>query len=97
MIIIPEIGSFLIYVVIAAVLGIVIGYLLRKGMGEKKIGSAEVRANEIILEARKTAETLKKESLFEAKEEIHNLRTNLEKETRERRNEIQRVERRNLQ
>ena len=97
MIIIPEIGSFLIYVVIAAILGIVIGYLLRKGIGEKKIGSAEMRSNEIILEARKTAETLKKESLFEAKEEIHNLRTNLEKETRERRNEIQRVERRNLQ
>lgn len=86
--------TFLIYIVLA-ILGIVLGYLLRKSIGERKIRSAENKANDIVLEAKKSAETIKKESLFEAKEEIHNLRSNLEKETRERRSEIQRIERRN--
>lgn len=96
MIIIPTMETFLIYIVLA-ILGIVLGYLLRKSIGERKTGSAEDRANDIILEAKKSAEIIKKEALFEAKEEIHSLRSNLEKETRERRSEIQRVERRNLQ
>ena len=96
MIIIPNLEPFLIYIVLA-ILSIVLGYLLRKRVGERKTGSAEDRANEIVLEAKKNAEIIKKEALFEAKEEIHNLRSNLEKETRERRSEIQRVERRNLQ
>ncbi|HZK10229.1 MAG TPA: ribonuclease Y, partial [Clostridia bacterium] len=90
----PSMETFLIYIVLA-ILGIVLGYLLRKSIGERKIRSAENKANDIVLEAKKTAETIKKESLFEAKEEIHNLRSNLEKETRERRSEIQRIERRN--
>ncbi|NLY72293.1 MAG: ribonuclease Y [Tissierellia bacterium] len=88
--------TFLIYIVLA-ILGIVLGYLLRKNIGERKTGNAEDKANEIVLEAKKSAEIIKKEALFEAKEEIHNLRSNLEKETRERRSEIQRIERRNLQ
>lgn len=95
MIIIPSMETFLIYIVLA-ILGIVIGYLLRKSIGERKTGSAEDKANDIVLEAKKSAETIKKEAIFEAKEEIHNLRSNLEKETRERRSEIQRIERRNL-
>lgn len=96
MIIIPNMETFLIYIVLA-ILGIVLGYLLRKNIGERKTGNAEDKANEIVLEAKKSAEIIKKEALFEAKEEIHNLRSNLEKETRERRSEIQRIERRNLQ
>ncbi len=95
MIIIPSMETFLIYIVLA-ILGIVLGYLLRKSIGERKTGSAEDKANDIVLEAKKSAETIKKEAIFEAKEEIHNLRSNLEKETRERRSEIQRIERRNL-
>ena len=95
MIIIPTMETILIYIVLA-ILGIVLGYLLRKSIGERKTGSAEDKANDIVLEAKKSAETIKKEAIFEAKEEIHNLRSNLEKETRERRSEIQRVERRNL-
>ncbi len=73
-----------------------IGYFLRKIIAEKKIISAEVKAKNIEETAVKTAENLKKEALFNAKEEIHALRTNLEKETRERRAEITRLERRNL-
>jgi ribonuclease Y len=74
-----------------------IGYYYRKTIGEKKIASAEIQAQNIIIEAKKTAETVKKERLLEAKEEIHDKRSELDRETKERRNEIQRLERRNLQ
>lgn len=70
---------------------------MRKAIAEKKIKSAEDQADFIILEAKKQAETTKKEMLIEAKEEVHAMRIELEKETRERRNELQKIERRNLQ
>jgi len=84
-------------IIITAPLSFLIGYFLRKKVAEKKIKSAEERSDEIVFEARKAAETAKKEKLLEAKEELHTLRADLEKETRERRGEIQRLERRNLQ
>lgn len=48
-------------------------------------------------DAEKQAETKKKEVLLEAKEEVHKLRGELDREIRDRRNEIQRIERRLLQ
>jgi ribonuclease Y len=84
-------------IIITAPLGFGLGYFLRKQVAEKKIKSAEERADEIVFEARKAAETAKKEKLLEAKEELHTLRADLEQETRERRGELQRLERRNLQ
>ena len=63
----------------------------------KKVGSAEDRAREIIDEAVKNAETKKRETLLEAKEESMNTKNELEKEIRERRAEIQRNEHRVLQ
>ena len=63
---------------------------------ESKIGSAEEKSREIIDEALKTAETKKREALLEAKEESLKTKNELEKETRERRAELQRYERRVL-
>lgn len=71
--------------------------MLRKKTAEKLIGSAEFKAKEMVLEAEKHAEGLKKEKLIEAKEEVHHLRNELEKETKERRAELQRMEKRVLQ
>jgi ribonuclease Y len=48
-------------------------------------------------EADKDAETNKKEIVLEAKEEVHKLRAELDREIRDRRNEVQRIERRLLQ
>lgn len=64
---------------------------------DKKIGSAEERARTIIDDALKTAESKKRESLLEVKEESIRVKNDLEKETRERRNELQKYERRVLQ
>ena len=68
----------------------------RKKTYENAIGSAEVKARSIIDEALKTAETKKREALLEAKEESLKTKNELEKETRERRAELQKYERRVL-
>ena len=65
-------------------------------VGEAKVGSAEEKAREIIDDALKTAETKKREALLEAKEENLKAKNDLDKETKERRAEIQRYEKRVL-
>jgi len=80
--------------IICAMIGIIIGYYIRKNISESKIGSAEIEAKRIIEEATKEAETRKKEILIEARDEAHRLRNEYERENKERRNEIQRAEKR---
>ena len=63
---------------------------------DSKVGSAEEKSREIIDEALKTAETKKREALLEAKEESLKTKNELEKETKVRRAELQRYEKRVL-
>ena len=83
--------------ILGLAIGIIVGYFVRKNISETKIGEAKALANDIIDKANKDSETIKKEKLLEAKEEIHKWRTDAEKEQRERRNEVQKYERRVLQ
>ncbi len=92
--------SPIIWIIICIVLlavGLLVGYILRKNIGEKAIGSAEQKARNLILDAEKKSETIKKEITLEAKEEAHRMRTDAERDVRERRAEIQRSERRLIQ
>ncbi|MFO7942502.1 MAG: ribonuclease Y [Bacillota bacterium] len=84
-------------VAIAAVVGIValvVGFLLRKSIAEARIGSAEQEAVRILNDASKEAERKQKESVLQAKEEIHAMRSEFEEEIRQRRSELQEAERR---
>ena len=83
--------------VIALGAGSTFGYAYRKRVAEKKMGQAEDAVARMIEEAQKRAESIKKETLVEAKEEVLRLRTELDKEQRDRRNELQRSERRLVQ
>jgi len=83
--------------IVALALGLLVGYILRKAVGEKAIGSAEQKAKNLILDAENRSETIKKEITIEAKEEAHRMRSEVEKEVRERRAEIQRAEKRLIQ
>jgi len=85
-----------VYIAIALIT-FILGYLVRRYIAESKIKNAEEQALKIICEAEKQSETKKKEVVLEAKEEIHKLRAELDREIRDRRNEIQRAERRLLQ
>jgi len=80
--------------IVVLIVGIAIGYILRKNVGEKAIGSAEQQARNMILDAQNTVENLKKEKVLEAKEEIHKLREEYEGELKTRRAEVTKAERR---
>ena len=87
-------------IIIAAaclLVGALIGYIYRKNVGEKAIGSAEQKARNLILDAENKSETMKKEAVLEAKEDAHRIRSEAERDARERRAEIQRSERRLIQ
>jgi len=70
-------------------LALLIGYLWRKFVGERTIRAAEERAREIIREAENLALTKKKELDIQTKETLYRLRSEFEKETRNKRKELQ--------
>ena len=81
-------------VLAVAVIFFLVGFVYRKKVAEREIGSAESEATRIINEAIKGGENKKREMLLEAKEEIHKSRNEYEKEVKERRSELQKQERR---
>ncbi len=80
--------------VLAIVSGAVVGYFLRRMIGEAKIKSAEAEAKRVLEQATKAAETKQREILLEAKDSAQRIRDDVDKEVRERRQEMQRLERR---
>lgn len=82
--------------VFCIIIGIAVGYAVRKYIAEGKINNAEELARKIVTDAEHDAETKKKELLVEAKEEIHRLRTDLDNEVKIRRGELQQLESRVL-
>ena len=89
-----HIGIFIGALAAAAVVGILVGVLMRKSFAEKKIGSAEEQAKRILENAIKEAESAKKESIISAKEEIFQLKKEADFDIKERRKEVSRLERR---
>ncbi len=92
--------SFELYIVIVtvtALLGGVVGFLLRKRFDDARIGSAKEVAKRLIEEAEKRVEILKKEALLQAKDKFYQEKAEFEKETMEKRQELQNIEKRILQ
>lgn len=87
----------LVAAIIFMIIGLLLGYFMRKRVGEKEIGSAEQKAQNILLDAENSAENIRKERILEAKEEAHRIKDDLDNEIRDRRNEVSRSERRILQ
>ncbi len=80
--------------VVTAIVTVVILNQLQQKKADSKVGSAEEKARAIIDDAVKTAETKKRESLLEVKEESIKTKNELDREIKERRAEISRTERR---
>ncbi|MBO5114859.1 MAG: DUF3552 domain-containing protein, partial [Peptococcaceae bacterium] len=53
----------ILFIVIAAVVGIAVGYIVRKTVGESKIKSAEAEAARIMEEATKNTDAIRKEAI----------------------------------
>ena len=79
---------------LSLIIGALVGFIIRKKIGEAKIGSAEIEAKRILDEAKADAESAKKTALLEAKEGIMSQRNEFEREMKERRAEANRLENR---
>ena len=85
------------FAIVALVVGLIVGYIVRKSTHEKELAGARNTATGILEEAKREAETLKKEALLEAKDENHRYRTEIESELKERRSDILKQENRLVQ
>ncbi|MBQ7202762.1 MAG: ribonuclease Y [Eubacterium sp.] len=83
-----------IFAVVFCALGVFAGMFLQDKRIKKDTENAKNNATKIINDALNEAEASKKAMLVEAKDEIHKLRSDADKEIRERRNEVQRQEKR---
>lgn len=85
------------FAIVALIIGTVIGFYIRKKSDEKNVAGAKANAEAIVDDAIKQAQNLKREALFEAKEENIKYRNEVEQELKERRNEANRTENRLIQ
>ena len=83
-------------ITIGLILGLLVGagagYLVRKSLAEKEVGSAEARARTLLEEAKRDAESAKREALVEAKDEVYGMRQEAERDIKARRAEIEKKE-----
>lgn len=86
-----------IFVVVGLIAGYFIGSFMYKKITEAKMGAAKDSVQQILDDAKKSADAKKREALLEAKEEIHKIRSEADKDIKDRRNEVTRMERRLLQ
>ena len=80
--------------ILFAVLGIVVGILIMFILGRLKGNRTKNAADKILENAKKEAEKNKRDSILEAKEEIHRLKMDADKEIKERKQEIKDAENR---
>ena len=89
-----DIGLSIALIAAALVVGAALGFFVRRVLVEQKLRAAGATADQILKDAEKKAEAVKKERLLEAKDEIHRQRNEAEAEIKERRGEVTRMERR---
>ena len=84
--------------IVCAVVGIVLGFIVAKVFFDKiraaKIGSVQDVITKMREDAEQECKALKKEAALEAKEQEIKLRHDFERETKEKRNELQKIEQR---
>lgn len=88
----------LLYGIIAGlVVGITTGVFLSMFLGDRNISKGREKANLLIEEAEKQADKNKKQTILEAKKEIHNLKVEADKQIKERKQEVSVTENKLLQ
>ncbi len=85
------------FIAVALILGVFAGVAISKKISSGKISNAQTTAAQIVDDAVKESEKIKKERILEAKDEIYNMKKDLDKEVRDRRNEVQVLEKRVIQ
>ncbi len=77
--------------------GIFIGFLLRRKLAESRLADADKMATQVIEEAKKDADNIRKEAIIQAKDAVLEAKTDWEQESKELRKEIQAQEKRLVQ
>ncbi|ADK83671.1 metal dependent phosphohydrolase [Desulfarculus baarsii DSM 2075] len=85
---------WLLVALLAAGGGVAAGYVFRKKQAAARLQSVEILSQKIVDDARREAETLKKEALIQAKDQLYQLKLEFEHEGKERRAELAQVEKR---
>ena len=86
--------SILIALMIITAVAVVLGFVIKIQYADRRIVSAARQIEEVKASAEREAESIKKEKLVEAKDEIFHLRSTLEREGQERRRELDKLEQR---
>jgi ribonuclease Y len=84
-------------IVVALIVGLVVGFVFQKKSTESKLGTVEARTKKMIDDANSECKALKKEAIFEAKEQDLKLRNEFERESKEKKNELAKQEQRLVQ
>jgi ribonuclease Y len=69
--------------------GVIIGFLVRKKVVEGRLHSIDEYSKKILAEAQKEAQTIKKEASLQAKDILYQMKLEVEKETSERKEQLQ--------
>lgn len=83
-----------ILLIIIGVVCLFVGYYIRKKLSESRLVNAEAMAKKIVSDAEKEANNRLREASLEAKDQIYKARSDFEKETKDRRVELQGIEKR---
>lgn len=89
-----EFAYLLIFILTAAGIGFLVGNLLRKKLSESMIAKAEDLASKILEDARREAETISKEASLQAKDAVFQAKAEFERESKDKRRDLQAFERR---
>ena len=87
-------GMLILAIVVALVVGVAVGYVFKQRLSRKRLESSENLSARIIDEAKKEAETIKKEAVLQAKENLLKVKTEFERDSRDRKGELDVLERR---
>ncbi len=85
---------FVLFILVAVLAGIVAGYILKQIFTAKKIKASESLAARIVEESKKEAETIKKEAILQAKENLLKLKADFDRETKYTKNDLDVLEKR---
>ena len=80
--------------VVASVVGLAVGYLIRQMMGRVKANTDEDQAKRLLSDAKRDADSIRKEGTIKAKDEVLKAREDFEKSTKSRRKELAAIEER---
>lgn len=89
-----ELAYLLLFILMAAGIGFLVGNLLRKKLSESMVAKSEDLASKILEDARREAETISKEASLQAKDAVFQAKAEFERESKDKRRDLQAFERR---